>query len=106
MEVLVAAILAVTTWLGISVYTSKKRREALLLKYRDPAIVEMIMRRMFWQGQTQEQLIDSMGGPVDVDERVLKTKTKETWKYNRVGKNRFALRIILENGVVVGWDQK
>jgi hypothetical protein len=61
---------------------------------------------MFWQGQTQEQLLDSLGRPADTDTKVLKTKTKEIWKYNRVGKNRFGLRVTVENGVVVGWDKK
>jgi len=75
-------------------------------KYGDAEVVDKIIRRMFWQGQTSGQLLDSLGQPLDTDERVLKTKTKETWKYNKVGKNRFALRIILENDIVVGWDQK
>lgn len=106
MELIVLIVGVVVVWLLISSHNTKKRREALLKKYSDAELVERIMRRMFWQGQTQEQLLDSLGRPLDIDERVLKTKTKETWKYNRIGKNRFGLRVILENGVVVGWDQK
>lgn len=106
MEIIVFIVLIVVAWLLISSHKKKKRREALLKRYGDPAIVEKIMQRMFWQGQTQEQLLDSLGRPLDVDERVLKTKTKETWKYNQTGTNRYGLRVILENGVVVGWDQK
>jgi hypothetical protein len=97
-------------WGLISSHLSKRRREqrraALLAKYNDPNLVDKIMGRTFWQGQTQEQLLDSLGQPVDIDQKVLKTKTKETWKYNRKGKSRFGLRITVENGVVVGWDQK
>jgi len=61
---------------------------------------------MFWQGQTPEQLVDSIGHPVDVDKKVLKTKSKEVWKYNQTGKGRFSLRITIENDLVVGWDKK
>lgn len=106
MEFIVVIVIVIIGWIFISSYLSRKRREALLAKYGDAELVDRIMRRMFWQGQSQEQLVDSLGRPLDIDERVLKTKTKETWKYNRTGKNRFGLRIILENGIVVGWDQK
>lgn len=106
MELIVILVLAVAAWLFISSYNKKKRREELIKKYGDAEIVTRIMKKMFWQGQTQEQLRDSLGRPLDTDEKVLKTKTKEVWKYNRVGKNRYGLRITLENGIVVGWDQK
>jgi hypothetical protein len=51
-------------------------------------------------------MIEALGQPVHVDERVLKTKTVHTFKYRPLGKNRFGLRISLENGVVKGWDEK
>ena len=106
MELIAFLVLAVAAWLFISSYNKKKRREALLKKYGDADVVTRIMKKMFWQGQTHEQLRDSLGRPLDTDEKVLKTKTKEIWKYNRVGKNRYGLRITLENGIVVGWDEK
>jgi hypothetical protein len=112
--VIVALIVIVGTGIvGLTAYTNKKRREdlerrraALLAKYHDPNIVDMIMRQMFWQGQSQEQLLDSLGRPADIDQKVMKTKVKEIWKYNQMGANRFGLRITIENNVVVGWDQK
>jgi hypothetical protein len=106
METLIIILLIVIICIAISVYSKKKRREALLAKYGDEKVVDMIMRRMFWQGQTPEQLIDSLGEPIDIDHHVMKTKTKEVWKYNKMGKKQFGLRITLENGIVVGWDQK
>lgn len=89
-----------------SVISSKVRKAKLLEKYDDPAIVDLILRGGVWVGQSADQLRDSLGRPVDVDQKVLKTKIKETWKYNQTGKNRFALRVTLEQGRVVGWDDK
>jgi uncharacterized protein YpuA (DUF1002 family) len=106
MELLVIIGIVVVLWIAIRKYSKKKRREALLAKYGDPKVVEMILNRSIWQGQTQEQLIDSLGRPADIDQKVLKSKTKETWKYNKTGSNRFGLRVIVEDRVVVGWDKK
>ncbi|MGL6364653.1 hypothetical protein ACSZMZ_01735 [Aeromonas veronii] len=75
-------------------------------KYGDKHLVDKLMKRMFWQGQSEGQLIDSLGKPIDIDQKVLKTKVKEVWKYNKTGKGRYALRVTLENGKVIGWDQK
>jgi hypothetical protein len=36
----------------------------------------------------------------------MKTKTKEVWKYHQRGANRYGLKITLENGRVVGWENK
>jgi len=47
-----------------------------------------------------------IGRPVDIDQRVMKTRVREVWKYRQTGKGRFALRITLENNIVVGWDDK
>lgn len=87
-------------------YKTRKKRERLMEKYHDERLVDKLMQRMFWQGQSEEQLIDSLGRPLDIDQKVLKTKTKEVWKYNETGKNRYGLKITLENGEVIGWDQK
>lgn len=107
MEVFILFIIAViVAAILIPAHNTKQRRETLMRKYGNAELVERIMRKTFWQGQTQEQLLDSLGRPLDIDQRILKAKTKETWKYNQTGKNRFALRIMLEGGIVVGWDQK
>jgi hypothetical protein len=36
----------------------------------------------------------------------MKTKRREIWKYGRMGGNRYSLRVTLEQGVVVGWEEK
>ena len=48
-------------------------------------------------------LEESRGEPVDLEKECLRAKTKQTWKYNQVGVNRYKERIYLENHVVVGW---
>ena len=82
------------------------KRVRLMMKYKNDALVESLMQELFWRGQTADQLRDSLGEPLDIDQKVLKTKLKEVWKYQELGKNRYALKITLDDGVVVGWDQK
>ena len=90
----------------LAVRQTRRRRESLLAKYGDPGLVEQLLRHRFWVGMTAEQLLDSRGKPVGIDEKVLKSKTKQTWKYQPTGVNRYALRIHLDNEIVVGWDDK
>lgn len=85
---------------------AKQRKASLLSKYGDSELVEKLLQGYFWQGQTEEQLRDSIGAPSDIDQKILKTKKKEVWKYGPTGRNRYGLRITVENGVVVGWDKK
>lgn len=110
MQIIIAIVVAVVVWKIIGhisrTYARKRRQEYLMSKYDDADLVEALMGRRFWQGQTSEQLIDSLGEPRDLDRKVLKSKTKETWKYNEVRKNQFSLRIFVENDLVVGWDKK
>jgi hypothetical protein len=88
------------------VFRHRRRLSRLESKYKDANLVRNIMDGYFWVGQTAEQLGDALGAPADVDKQVLKTKSKEIWKYAPQGRNRYALRITLQNGTVVGWDQK
>ena len=55
---------------------------------------------------TEGMLIDSWGRPEETDGKNSKTKIKKTLKYGRTGKNRFANRVTVEDGLVVGWEQK
>ena len=77
-----------------------------MAKYKDEKMVDMIMSKRIWEGMTREQLIDSWGRPVEVDERVLKSKVALVYKYGRTGKNAFRERVKLDDDVVVGWDQR
>lgn len=106
----VPLILIVVVIIGVFVWyeaeKTKKRRTALMKKYQDEDLVDSLMSQSFWQGQTADQLMDSLGNPEDIDQKILKTKKKEVWKYNYQGANRYGLRITLDNDLVVGWDQK
>ncbi|WP_373072348.1 hypothetical protein [Sulfurimonas sp.] len=106
MEWFIWIVLAIVMFIAYAVYADKKKRERLINKYGDPEIVESIMNNEVWQGATEEHVIDSLGKPLDIDQKVLKTKIKEVWKYEEVAKNRYALKVIIENGIVVGWDKK
>jgi uncharacterized membrane protein len=68
--------------------------------------VNRIIRKEFWQGQSEAQLLDSLGKPEQIDEQAMKSRTREIWKYQQEGANRFRLRVTLEDGFVVGWDLK
>lgn len=100
----IIGIIAIIVFFGR--LAKKERRKKLMLKYGNQNLVERLMARQFLQGQTSGQLIDSIGRPADKGTQVLKLKTKETWKYQKTGNNRFALKIFLEDGIVVGWDKK
>ena len=61
------------------------------------------MDGQLFQGMTKEMLQESWGEPDDKDEERLRSKLKQTWKYNQAGVNRYGVRVYLENDVVVGW---
>jgi hypothetical protein len=102
--VLVASAFAAYIW--NKSHQRKKRLFYLGSKYNDPEIVEKIMNGTIWQGQTAEQLRDALGEPAALDDKVLKTKKKEIWKYGHQGANRYNLRVTLENDEVIGWDSR
>jgi hypothetical protein len=52
------------------------------------------------------ELEDSWGKPLDIDQKIYKTKRKEVWKYGQIAKNRYSQKVTIEDGVVVGWENK
>jgi hypothetical protein len=97
--------IALLMWAAIALAMRQQRRKMLIEKYGEETGLRIFEKRI-WQGMTKEQLLDSWGRPADLDCTVYKTKTKETWKYNQIGKNRFNNRVYVENGAVVGWKQQ
>lgn len=106
MEIVAAIIAFIFALIAWNRYQRTRQRQRLFNKYHDDGVVDRIMQKMIWQGMSDEQLIDSWGRPAAKDQKIYKTKISETFKYNRVGKNRYGSRVQLENGIVVGWSQK
>jgi hypothetical protein len=100
--IIYVVILVIALWVTLKIVRYALRRKYLIGKYGQQIGIRLLKRHV-WQGMTIEQLSDSWGNPVDIDRVVYKTKTKETWKYNQTGKNRFRNRIYVENGMIVGW---
>lgn len=89
---------------AIIFYFVRKRTTRLAYlrdKYKDETIVQAIMSRRLWQGQTMEQLLDSAGHPSSKDCNLLKTRKREVWKYQPSGKGRYRLRVTLDDDVVI-----
>jgi uncharacterized protein YecT (DUF1311 family) len=89
-------------YVAVKVANAARRKKLLIAKYGEATAVRIIAHEM-WQGMTEEQLIDSWGSPVEIGSEVLRTKTKQVWKYGQTGKNRFSQRVTVENGIVTGW---
>jgi hypothetical protein len=104
---IITAIVAVLVFIVAgAVWGYRQRRKHLTEKYGDEEIARRMMKGVIWQGETREQLLESLGKPQDIDEKVMKTKAKEIWKYRRTARNRFGLKITLDDGVVVAWEKK
>jgi hypothetical protein len=104
--ILVVGVLLAGASIGVWALVKWTQRKGLLQKYGDPTIAERIQQKLIWEGQTAEQLRDSQGAPEAIEEAYLKHVQRQVWKYGRTGKNRFRLRVTLENGCVVGWEKK
>lgn len=88
-------------------FAMKKARRALLMKrYGDAQMVDTIMEGRIARGMTADMVVEVWGEPADLDETVMKTKTKAEMKYDQKGKNRFGTRVYIEDGIVVGWETK
>lgn len=72
----VAVLAGIAGLIYLQIWSDRKKREAhkrrfewLLSKYGDPAIVTKIMNRTVWMGETESQLLDSLGNPADIIRR-------------------------------------
>jgi hypothetical protein len=104
----IAAFFVIRAVLRSNAEAAKRRRRAehLMAKYGDEDLVNKLINGEYWQGMTEGQLLDSLGEPIERDEKKYKTKIREIYKYDQTSAYRFATRIFVENGIVVGWDLK
>ena len=109
-----ATLLIVPATIGLSIYgwyrykakRLAERRAVLIVKYGSATDADRILRREVWVGMTSDQLIDSLGPPVEKDSEVKARKITEIWKYGQTGVNRFTNRVTVNNGLVSKWTQK
>lgn len=80
-------------------------QRALVTRFGEQA-AELILARRLWQGATEEMLVAMHGWPADTREKVSKTKVVRTLCYYPQGRSRYALKVTIENGVVVGWESR
>jgi hypothetical protein len=97
---------ACALWFAVRMLSNRYRRWRFTRRYEDAETVETMMNGQIARGMTLDMVLDVWGQPADMDEVVMKTKTKRELKYDQKGKNRFGTRVYLENGVVVGWETK
>lgn len=102
---IVGLIAIVAIIIGLRVTKHRQRLTYLRGKYPE-AEVQRILAKTLWQGQTDEQLTDTLGHPAAVDRKVLKTIRREVWKYGRMSAQRYRLRVTVEDSHVIGWDYK
>ena len=82
------------------------RKMLLMRRFGDAEMVQTILEGRIAQGMSPEMVVAAWGKPTDLDEMVMKTKTKAEMKYDQEDKNRFGTRVYIENGSVVGWETK
>ncbi|WP_133117409.1 hypothetical protein [Paramylibacter kogurei] len=82
------------------------RRALWMKRYNDVEMVNAMMAGRIARGMTMDMVVDVWGIPADLDEVVMKTKTKHEMKYDEKGKNRYGTRVYLEDEIVVGWETK
>ena len=94
-------------------HEAQRTQEELVAQYRaqliatyGPEIADGILEHRYWQGATEEMIQLSLGEPAEKSVTVLKTKRKEVWKYHQIAGNQYALRILFEDGVCVGWETR
>ncbi|WNJ88478.1 hypothetical protein [Bosea sp. 685] len=82
-----------------------QKRIFLMRHYQDSTLVDALMAGEIWHDMTREQLLQSWGEPVEIEEKALKTKIRHVYKYDRIGVGRFARRVTLDNDRVTGWER-
>jgi hypothetical protein len=88
----------------------QQRQQYLLAKFgNDQNLVQRVLEHNIQLGDSKEFVLETFGQPVSTDSEILKTKTKEVWKYrkgNETRQDQCNFQVKFENDIVVGWDDK
>ena len=89
------------------------KRMRLMDKYNNKELVEKLMNKMIWQGQTEEQLLDSIGQPsytyhVNVQRKILRYEhtPKKTGRFRSFTLPFQGFNVTIVDGTVVASDRK
>lgn len=75
-------------------------------KYKNQRVVDRIIEQILWEGETYEQVVDSLGRAKSIDLKVFKGNKREILKYNYDKyKIRYLTKVTLENGKIIGWEE-
>jgi len=89
----------------LSKLLKKHKKMKFTKKYGCENIAHSILENSIWVGQTSEQLIDSIGKPHQIEQKQLKTKYQEVWKY-RGARQGTTVRVTLNDGLVETFSKK
>lgn len=81
----------------------QRRVDYLREKYKDESIVQDILDKRPWVGETYEQFLDSFGEADHVQYIRLKNKSREVWHYERIGKGKYKRSYTLDDDVLCAW---
>ena len=89
------------------------KRMRLMDKYNNKELVEKLMNKMIWQGQTEEQLLDSIGQPsytyhVNLQRKILRYEhtAKKTGRFRSFTLPFQGFNVTIVDGTVVASDRK
>lgn len=77
-----------------------KNRKAWLIEKYGPRDGQRLADGEVWIGMTAEQVLDTLGHPDMVDQKQLKTKSREVYKWRAMGRRRIAYQITCDDGFV------
>lgn len=109
--VLVVASLVVHSLTGSAarnrkVEEERLRRDMIEQAYANSPYKLDILNGSIRQGMTANMVVAAWGPPAAIERKVLKTKTREILKYGPGPGRSFANKVTIENGIVVGWEQR
>jgi hypothetical protein len=105
MTFLVFLVLAIEAYAFFKIMEYKNVRRGLMRKYRSREVVENVIAKRLWTGQTAEQLEDSLGKPILKYEEKTVGNGAEVWKFHSYSGMKCDLRVLVECGKVSSWKQ-